>query len=179
MRAKTGDVELIVSVSKEYLEDYRRGIAISCNGVLHEIRRVEGNNYIFGKIDVPDIDRKKFAIPPFDASRSQKLNPNNPLVEAVFQFVDWGAKQVCKEYADLEKQRAKNEEAQKLQTLGSQVARVLNRHFAFLRTRPEKRPISLQNGIDHVSVAASTAGIAVALSAGGEIPAMPVPKSNR
>ncbi len=181
-KERIGDVLLIVSVSQEYLEEYRRGIAISCNSVLHEIRRVEGNSYIFGSIDVPDLDRKNFAIPPFDASRSQKLNQNNPLVEAVFQFVDEGTKQVCREFANLEKQRAKSEEAQKLQMLGTQIAQVLNRHFALLQTRPTRRPVSFQNGSDSVNLAALSDGVASGISPGGEIPATPVasqPESTR
>jgi len=179
---KIGDVQLIVSVSREYLEAYRRGIAISCNRVLYEIRPVDGNSYIFGSIDVPDLDRKTFAIPPFDSSRSLKLNQNNPLVQAIFQFVDECAMKVCKEYADLEKERQKNEEAQKLQRLGSKISGVLNRHFELLRTRPSKPPATFHHGPDNVNLAAPSDGVAVAISLGGEIPATPVlsqPESTR
>lgn len=175
-KAVIGDGPLTVIVSKGYLEEHQRGIAIYCRGVLHEIRPVPSNSYILGSIDVPYLDSKTFAIPPFDASRSLKLNQNNPLVQGIHQFIDSCVKLVCDEYKELERLKRKNEEAQKLDQLGSQISRILNRHFESLRNRPPKRRLSDHTGIEDGNLVTPSNGLSVALSIGGEIPAVVVPR---
>src|SRR2546428_1977971 len=80
-----GDVELVIKVSKKYLDDDLRGIAIYSNGVWHETTLAgsegrEMSQYIFGEIEVPKLDEDRSPIPPFDVSRSMRLNSNNELV---------------------------------------------------------------------------------------------------
>lgn len=61
---KLGDVELVIKVSKSFLEDDLRGISVFSNGVWHEttLGGSEGremSQYIFGEIDVPALDDDK------------------------------------------------------------------------------------------------------------------------
>ena len=87
-----GDVELIIKISKSPLDDDLRGVSVFSNGVWHEttLAGAEGKDmseYLFGEIDVPLLDEDTSAPPPFDASRSIKLNPDNELVKAIYAFI--------------------------------------------------------------------------------------------
>lgn len=45
------------------------------------------SHFIFGEVDVPRLDEDKSAIPPFDVSRSMRLNLDNDLVRALHAFI--------------------------------------------------------------------------------------------
>lgn len=44
------------------------------------------STYIFGEIDVPSLEEDS-PIPAYDVSRSMRLNPSNPVVQALYAFV--------------------------------------------------------------------------------------------
>ena len=79
-RLRLGDAMLILKVAKAPLEEDLRGVSIFSNGVWHEttLAGSEGrelSQYIFGEVEVPALDGDDSPIPPFDMSRSMRLNP--------------------------------------------------------------------------------------------------------
>jgi hypothetical protein len=125
-----GDVKLVISVSKRFLESHERGIAIYSRGNLHEVKPVQSDNYVFGEIDVPGIEDDDSPISPFDVSRSQRLNPNNELVKALHKFIERHVKEVRNEREKKKQEKRAIEEATKLREHAREIARVLNEDFA-------------------------------------------------
>jgi Histidine kinase-, DNA gyrase B-, and HSP90-like ATPase len=143
LKKELGDAEMVVKVSKAPLEEDLRGVSIYSNGVWHEttLGSSEGremSQYIFGEIDVPRLDEDKSPIPPFDLSRSMKLNPNNQLVQAIYAFISQKVELTRTELLERERQRRATEEAQKLEQEASEIARVINEDFEAFRLRVAK-----------------------------------------
>ena len=116
-----GDLELTVKVAKSPLEEELQGVAILSQGVWHETtlagcERKPFANYLFGAIDVPAIAADRSAIPPFDMSRSMRLNPRNEIVAATYAFVGMHVDAIRREIERRDKERKRSEEAKKLQS---------------------------------------------------------------
>jgi hypothetical protein len=89
LKDKLGTVELVLKVAKGPVEEDLRGVSIFSNGVWHEttLAGSEGKemaNYLFGEVEIPQLDEDKSPISPFDLSRSMRLNPSNELVQFVY-----------------------------------------------------------------------------------------------
>lgn len=125
-----GEVKLVVNVSRRFLDPRERGIAVYSRGVLHEIKPIEDDNYLFGQIDVPGIEDDDSPIPPFDVSRSLRLNPNNELVKALHKFIEQRIREVRNERKKESQEKQATEEAKKLEEHAKDIARVLNEDFA-------------------------------------------------
>src|SRR5208337_3555674 len=89
----------------------------------------EMTQYIFGEIDVPQLDEDNSPISPFDLSRSMQLNPNNELVKAIYAFIGSKIDQVRRELLKAEKQRKESEDAQRLAKQAEKIAEVINNDF--------------------------------------------------
>lgn len=177
MLEKVGDVVLTVKVSKVPLEPELRGVSIYANGVWHETTLAGSDNrdmaqYIFGDIDVPRLDEDTSPIPPFDLSRSMRLNQNNEVVQFTYAFINRCIEQVRKELVETDKNRRATEEARRLAEQASDIARLINEDFDAFRQRVAKVRAKSKGSIDRL------AGInpeAVAegddLLFGGDIPA--------
>ena len=101
LRARLGDATLVINVSKGPIDVELCGISIYSNGVWHEstLAGSEGKemaNYIFGEIEVPALDNDSSPIPPFDLSRSMRLNPSNEIVQAIYAFINRSIEEVRK-----------------------------------------------------------------------------------
>jgi len=132
-RETLGDVKLVINVSANFLEPHQRGIAIYSHGILHESKPVQGDNYVFGEIDVPAIEDDDSPISPFDVSRSVRLNPNNQLVQVLHKFIDRHVKEVRDRRKRESQEKQAVDEAMKLEEHASEIARMLNRDFAAWR----------------------------------------------
>jgi hypothetical protein len=109
-KERLGDVELVIKVSKIPLDDELRGVSIFSQGVWHEttLAGMEGRDmaqYLFGEIDVPALEDDDSLIPPFDLSRSMRLNRENELVQAVYAFVGEKLDRVRRELAERDKKQ--------------------------------------------------------------------------
>lgn len=138
-----GDVELVIKVSKSFLDDELRGVSVFSNGVWHEttLGGSEGremSQYIFGEIDVPTLDDDKSPVAPFDVSRSMQLNPENDLVRAMHAFVGIKVEEVRRSLVEADKKRKAEEDAKKLAEQASEIARVINEDFEAFRQRVAK-----------------------------------------
>ncbi len=141
--ALLGDVELVVKVSKSPLDEDLRGISVFSNAIWHEttLAGSEGREmaqYIVGEIDVPKLDDDKSPIPPFDVSRSMRLNPENDLVRAMHAFVGTKVEEVRRSLVEEEKARKAAEDAKELAQQASEIARVINEDFDAFRQRVAK-----------------------------------------
>lgn len=153
-RKVIGDVELIIKIAGAPLDADACGVSIYSNGVWHETTLVghEGREmaqYIFGEIDVPKLDEDKSPIPPFDLSRSMRLNPSNELVLAIYGFIGEKIDQVRRELLKAERKRKASEEAKKLAKQAEEIAQVINDDFQDFRQRLARAKAKTGSGFDH------------------------------
>lgn len=149
----TGDVELMIKVSKSPLDEELRGVAVFSKGVWYEttLAGSEGRDmsqYIFGDVDLPALDEDTSPIPPFDMSRSMRLNPENELVQAIYSFVGRSIEEVRAKLVEAEKARKASEEAKKLQRQASEIAKVINKDFDLFRQKIQKAKAKTAEGSD-------------------------------
>jgi hypothetical protein len=135
--------QLVLKVSKSPLEEDLRGVSIFAQGVWHETTLLTSHGkdmaeFIFGEIDVPQIASDTSAPPPFDVSRSMRLNPDNQIVQAIFSFVGPCIEQLRKELVDAQRQQRETEEAKRLRKEASQIEDIINRDFDAFRKRLQK-----------------------------------------
>lgn len=138
-----GDVTLTIKVSKSPLPDDLRGISVFSKGVWHEttllsIRGKEMSEYLFGELDVPALDTDKSTPPAFDASRSLKLNPANPLVTTIYSFVGPKLEEVRKELIAAQREEKASDEAKRLRQEASKIEDIINADFEAFRKRLQK-----------------------------------------
>lgn len=152
--ATLGDVELTVKVSKSPLGEDLRGIAIFADGVWHETtllasRGKEMADFIFGEIDVKKLDTDSSTPAAFDASRSMRLNPDNPLVSSIFSFVGPRIEEVRRALVESQKEQRSTEQAKRLQQEASRIEEIINRDFEAFRKRLQKvRATAAKAGFD-------------------------------
>jgi Histidine kinase-, DNA gyrase B-, and HSP90-like ATPase len=142
-REVMGDVELTIKVSKSPLDDDLRGVSIFSNGVWHEttLAGTDGKDmseYLFGELDVPRLDEDASAPPPFDTSRSVKLNPENELVRAIYAFVGPKLEKLRKELVEAQREHRATEEAKRLRQEASKIEDIINKDFNGFRQRLQK-----------------------------------------
>lgn len=155
-RPALGDVELIIKVAGAPLDEFERGVAISSNGVFYE-RTLAGMEtkdmaqYLFGRLDVPLLDRELETanIAPVDMSRNLKLNPENRLVANIYSFIGQKLEQVRQEIADRERERKRSEEAKKLASEARQIADAINADFNEFREKVARISARSRGSIDN------------------------------
>jgi hypothetical protein len=148
-----GDVELVIKVSKVPLDADIRGIGIFSNGVWHETTLAgsegrEMSQFIFGELDVPQLEEDTSPIPPFDLSRSMRLNESNRLVQAIYAFIGQSVETVRRDLQEAEKRRKEGEEARRLAQQATEIARVINEDFSEFRERVTRARATGGEGID-------------------------------
>lgn len=130
-----GDVTLRVNVARGPLEDEMRGVQIFSHGNWHETTLAgceskEMAEYLYGEIDVPAIEEYTGPIKPFDNTRSGRLNPSNELVAALYRFIGPHIDRVRRGLVARERERARTEEAKRLEKQASRIAEILSTDFA-------------------------------------------------
>lgn len=131
----TGDVELHIKVAYEPLDDERAGIDVMSYGIWHASTQVgieskERSQYIFGEVDVPVLEDREWDIPPFDNTRSVKLNDQNPAVAMLLGWISEELESVRQTLVKEENERRKSEQSRKLEKEAQRIARILNDDFA-------------------------------------------------
>src|SRR5712692_6190509 len=129
-----GESTLVIKIAKAPLDEEFRGIAILSDGVWHETtlagcERKPFSEYLFGTFDVPALGNQTSSVPPFDMSRSMKLNPRNEVVADIIRFVGVNLEGVRKGLEREDRERRRGEEQKKLQHQGSKIAELINSHF--------------------------------------------------
>ena len=134
---------LTLKVSKSPLEEDLRGVSIFAQGVWHETTLLssEGKDmaeFILGAIDVPGLANDQSTPPPFDASRSMRLNPENELVRAIVSFIGPAIEELRKELLEEQRQHRETEEAQRLRKEADQIEDIINNDFESFRKRLQR-----------------------------------------
>ncbi len=138
-----GEATLTVKISKVPLGDDLRGIAIFADGVWHETTLLTSagkdmSEFIFGEIDVKRLDSDSSTPAAFDASRSMKLNPENPLVSAIFGFLGPRIEEIRKELVAAHREQRASAEAKRLSQEASKIEDIINQDFDSFRRRIQK-----------------------------------------
>ncbi len=175
LKQKLGDVTLYLKVAKAPLDEDTRGVSIFSNGVWHEttLAGIDGKdmaNYLFGEIEVPVLDEDSGPIPPFDLSRSMRLNPSNELVQATYAFVNQSLEALRKELVHRENERREGEEAQRLAKEAAEIARFINEDFDIFRDRVSKVRAKAPGSVDSVVAAQEADDASSDRSFGGDLP---------
>ena len=133
-----GDINLILKVSPTPLDKETRGVDILSNNIWHEttlagLDSKEFVNFIFGEIDVPLFEEKEdWEIPPFDNTRNNTLNTQNPYVVSLLGWISKEIERKRSYLVEEENKRKKTEEAKKLRKEAEKIASLLNEDFSKL-----------------------------------------------
>ena len=150
--AKLGDIKLIIKISPVPLDTELKGIDILSHGIWHGttlagIEKKERANYIFGHIDAPILEDGDWLIPPFDNTRNNTLNVQNPAVAMLLGWLAEELEQIRLYLVEKEKKRQRSEQAKQLQKEAEKIADILNDHFAELEMELElSRRIAKRSG---------------------------------
>ena len=130
-----GNAVLIIKVSPVPLDDDSKGIDILSNGIWHGIAQTgiekkDRSNYIFGQIDVPILEDGEWPIPPFDNTRNNTLNPQNPIVAVLLGWLSEEIEIVRNHLVDIEREKRKSDEAKNLFKEAQKIADILNDDFS-------------------------------------------------
>ncbi len=130
-----GDIKLILKVSPIPLDKETRGIDILSNNIWHEttlagLESKELINFIFGEIDVPLFEEKEdWKIPPFDNTRNNILNKQNPYVVSLLGWIGQEIEKRRLALIEEENERKKTQEAIQLKKEAKKIAELLNEDF--------------------------------------------------
>jgi hypothetical protein len=143
LSAILGDTELTIRVSKSPLDKDLRGISVFSSGVWYETTLLTSDGkemaeFIFGKIDVPALTADTSTPPPFDASRSMRLNPDNSLVQAIYAFIGPHVEEVRKDLMEAQRAQRETEDSKRLRKEASQIEDIINKDFDAFRKRLQK-----------------------------------------
>jgi hypothetical protein len=116
-------------------------------------------------------DEANGPIPPFDQTRRLQLNPNNPVVAALYTFVGPHVEALRQELVEERRQARQPEHARRLAQQGEEIARIINADFRDFRDRLSRRQGRAAGGFDLFIVPGN--GAARALVPGNEIPGKP------
>ena len=175
--AMLGDVTLSIKIAKASLDQEWQGIAVLSNTVWHTttLAGCEGKpfaNYIFGELDVPRLAQDKSPIPPFDMSRSMRLNLKNEIVQQIYAFVGSQVEIARRELEKADKERRKAKDVQKLLEEASAIAKIINQDFEAWRHQTQQTLAKTPGGADKLARATADDGDGETLTAGGDIPAI-------
>ena len=174
LREHIGNITLYIKVSRVKLDETRNGIDVFSNGIWHEttlagIENKERSPFIFGEVDVPALEEKEWQIPPFDNTRSMKLNHGHPVVSMLLGWISEELEQVHDELVEEEKERRRSEQARKLEREAKRIAKILNEDFAQQELELENaRRLRNKRGLDPVVENSSKNGEVT--PGGGDIP---------
>jgi hypothetical protein len=128
-------------------------------------------NYLFGEIEVSQLDDDKSPIAPFDLSRSMRLNPSNELVQFTYAFISQSVEQVRRELVERDKKRKASEESQRLAAEASEIARFINEDFDSFRDKVSKIRAKAPGKVDLAVAESSNLAPGSDLLFGTEVPA--------
>lgn len=154
LKTLLGEISLVLKVSKSPLDEDLRGVSISSNGVWHETTLAgaagkDMSEFIFGELDVPRLDEDTSIPPAFDASRSMRLNPDNPLVQGIYAFIGPQVEAIRKELVEANREAKATEEAKRLESEASKIESIINNDFdAFRRKLQKVKAASAGAGFD-------------------------------
>lgn len=151
--AMIGQVTLTVKISPAPLDSEMNGIDVLSHGIWHDTtladhKSKEQTEYIFGEVDVPILEDKEWKIPPFDNTRNNTLNIQNPVVAVLMGWLSECIDEVRKKLVAREKTRRQSEQARRLEKEAAKIAALLNEDFRKLQIDFERaRKVVSRSGL--------------------------------
>lgn len=131
-----GDTSLIIKRAAETIEDEdQRGILISSNFYPKEQTYfgLDGKPYLdryFGEWEIPLLDKHEGENPPTLSTRELRLNRDNEMVVAIYEFGKQVLDKEIKEFSENENARKKDETTKKLDKIARELTDLLNDDFS-------------------------------------------------
>jgi hypothetical protein len=164
-RALLGDVRLVIKVACAPLPQPEQGITVTSGlGNLVAIERAgieakEFGNYLFGDIDVPNLENHPSPIEPYDPTRSLQLNAQHPVVSVLLGFIGSKLEEVRASLVRKSKEARKTEQARRLALEADKIAQILNDDFRKISDRlHEIRAASSRKGSAQAQFGAQATG---------------------
>lgn len=131
---KIGSAACILKISKEPLGRDENAVAVLCNGFLHATTLAGRQSepfveFIFGEVEAPSLDEESGPIPPFDNTRNLALNPQNPRVQALTDWLGECIDEVREELVERDKRRRYSKEMRLLHKVADEISGYLNDDF--------------------------------------------------
>jgi hypothetical protein len=136
-----GDAALVIQVAQEPLSEGLYGVAVTtAPGVLVAIETAgieskEFGTYLFGDIEVPNLDAADQGLAAYDLSRSLHLNPANSVAATVIGFVGYHLETVRKTLVEEQKRLRKEQAYQQLEAAAARIAELLNEDLTSVADR--------------------------------------------
>lgn len=136
-----GGIELHVKVARAPLPEAEQGIVVTAgpmNLVAVERAGLENKEfgaYIFGEVDVPNLENASTPLAPYDSSRSLQLNLEHPVALELVGFIGSKVEKVRMDLVRRAKEARKSEVARRLEQHAQQIADLLNSDFNSMRDR--------------------------------------------
>lgn len=139
-RRLLGDVVLLLKVAKSPLDREMQGVSVYANGVWLEtsLAGCEGQamaQYVFGEIDVPNLDNEDDVISSYDMSRSMQLNRSNEKVLVLDSFLGREVDRLRRRLLAEEAKRRNEEDARRLAREADVIAKMINADFREFESR--------------------------------------------
>ena len=140
-RAILNDTRLFVKVSRIPLAKENVGIAVTAgfgNLVAMEsagVEQKECGNFLFGDIDVPELEASNSPLEPYDSTRSLNLNPQHPVVKVLVGFIGSKLEEIRGTLVRRTKEARKTELHRRLFLEADQIAKLLNKDFQGITER--------------------------------------------
>ena len=136
-----GKVELTIKVSQSPLVIDERGILIS-SGVGNLVALEDAGvcskdmgEYLYGEIDVPNLDSNKYEIEAYNSSRDMKLRPEHPVAMALNIFIGTSLETIRKKLVSQKREDLKTEASKQLKEQADKIAELLNNDFKELNDK--------------------------------------------
>lgn len=139
--AVIGNVELAIQVAQEPLTEGLYGVAVTtAPGVLVAIETagIESKDfgvYLFGDIEVPNLEAGDESLAAYDLTRSLRLNPANPVAATLIGFVGYHLEVVRKKLVEEQRQLRQEQAYQQLEAAAARIAELLNEDLASVSDR--------------------------------------------
>jgi len=131
-----GDAQLVIKRASEPIEDEDlRGVLITSNFYPKEqtyfgLESKPYSDRYFGEWEVPALDKYEGENPPMLSTRELRLNRENEIVEAIYEFGHEVLGKELEEFAENEKARRRDETTKKLDKIAQELTSVLNDDFS-------------------------------------------------
>ncbi len=131
---KIGSAACILKISKEPMGRDENTVAVLCNGFMHATTLAGKQSepfveFIFGEVEAPSLDEDSGPIPPFDNTRNLALNPQNPRVQVLTEWLGECIDEVRRELIERDKRRRYSKEMRLLHKVAGQIQSYLNDDF--------------------------------------------------
>ncbi|HLF28741.1 MAG TPA: ATP-binding protein [Anaerolineae bacterium] len=129
-----GPATCVLKISREPLGRDENTIAVLCNGFLHATTLAGKQaepfvEYIFGEVEAPGLDADGEPLPAFDNTRSLTLNPQNPRVQALLDWLAECIETVRRELVARDKRRRYSKEMRLLRRVAGEIQDFLDEDF--------------------------------------------------